>query len=87
MLAFQLTPPQFSHGFGITSHIPEEMVVKTNNKDPSIESKKAFISKSRSENSRASLLLEGIQPPSSSRYENESKATVIARYRIPEHSR
>ena len=57
--------------------------MKTNNKNASIEAKKAFTSKSRSENYRASLLLEGIQPPSSSRNENESKATVIARYRVP----
>ena len=57
--------------------------MKTNNKNASIEAKKAFISKSRSENYRASLLLEGIQPPSSSRNENESKTTVIARYRVP----
>jgi hypothetical protein len=62
------------------------MVMKTNDKNASIEAKKAFISKSRSDNYRASLLLEGIQPPSPSKYENESKAAVIARYRVPELS-
>ena len=58
--------------------------MEPNNKKASLEAKKAFIAKSRSANYRASLLLEGIQPPSSSRHDYESKAAVIARYQVPE---
>ena len=57
--------------------------MEPNNKKASFEAKKAFIAKSRKANYRASLLLEGIQSPSS-RYDSESKAAVIARYQVPE---
>ncbi len=58
--------------------------METNNKKASLEAKKAFVAKSRRANYRASLLLEGIQSPSSSRHGYESKAAVIARYQVPE---
>jgi len=58
--------------------------MEPNNKKASLEAKKAFIAKSRRANYRASLLLEGIEPPSPSQNATESKAAVIARYQVSE---
>ncbi len=52
-------------------------------KNSSLETKKAFVAKNRRSNYRASLRLEGIETPSSSPMEPESKAAIIARYQVP----
>ncbi len=50
------------------------------NKTASLASKKAFIAKNRIANYRASLLLEGITPPSANPARSSSIHSVIAHY-------